>query len=111
MISSEHKRNGGWNSPSHAIRSPVLLYDNLRSFMDFVTVASFVVVCYLPPRTIMLSDLSLISRSKFSVPLITGQLSPSVLLNLAHLAGSLDQHSIPAIFERAHSKSSGTKVS
>lgn len=49
-----------------------------------------------------LSDLVLTLQSKFSLPLIMDQLSPSILLNLTHLAGYLDQHSIPAILERAH---------
>ena len=54
------------------------------------------------PRTVSLSDVTLTSQTQFSLGLLVDRLSPSILLNLAHLAGYLDQHSIPAILERAH---------
>ena len=57
-------------------------------------------------RTVSLSDVRLSPQSKFSLPLILERLTPSLLLNLAHLAGYLDkQHSLPVILQRAHSKS------
>lgn len=65
----------------------------------------------LRPRTVTLSDLSLTLQSKFSLSLIMRELSPSILLNLAHLAGCLDQHGIPAILKLAHRDAPRTKVS
>lgn len=61
------------------------------------------------PRVKPLAELHLISLPKFSlIPLIVNQLTPSILLNLAHLAGFLGQHSIPSILEEAHNTCSVT---
>ncbi len=58
-------------------------------------------------RTVSLSELSLTAETKLSLPLIMEQLSPSALLNLAHLAGILDLHSIPDILKLAHTDQVG----
>lgn len=82
---------------------PVIFHERTTS-LNFFLKTSF-------PRTVSLSELSLTLQSKFSLSLIKDELSPSILLNLAHLAGCLDQHSIPDILNRAHPDSPRTKVS
>ena len=54
-------------------------------------------------RTVPLKDVKLPSSPLFSLPLILPRLTPAVLLNLAHLAGLLEeQHSLPHIVKLVH---------
>ena len=54
-------------------------------------------------RTVPLKDVKLPSSPLFSLPLILHRLTPAVLLNLAHLAGLLEeQHCLPHIVKLVH---------
>lgn len=58
-------------------------------------------------RSVSLTAVKLLPQAQFSLPLITPHLSPSTLLNIAHLAGFLDhRHSLRSILQQAHSLTS-----
>jgi len=49
-------------------------------------------------RSVKVSELKLVPQDSFSLGLLSEQLTPSMLLNLAHLAGYLDKdHSVLSI--------------
>ena len=55
------------------------------------------------PRSVSLSSLKLLTQKNFSLSLILDHLTPSILINLAHLAGYLDaKHSLLSILQQAH---------
>lgn len=53
-------------------------------------------------KLVPLSNISIASLPTFSLPLVLNQLTSSMLLSLALLAGYLDQYNIPDLLQQAH---------
>ena len=62
-----------------------------------------IIVYVYSSKVVPLFNLGLVSLPTFSLPLVLEHITSSMLLSVAHLAGYLDQHHIPALLQQAHS--------
>ena len=83
--------------------SPVTIFPPHPPSSPLFSPPLFIFLPHFLPRSVSLSSLKLLTQKNFSLSLILNHLTPSILINLAHLAGYLDaKHSLLSILQQAH---------